>query len=118
MPNSAASCAATLRFKTSNCSYRENTFWIRGSVASAADRDWLRSLAAQCHIRWNEEVEVGVKGVMTTADSRGDRGAGRARLRHKSRTPNRGRSGSSSHLRCLFGDGEALTKVFGKDQVS
>ncbi len=36
----------------------KHIFWIRGSVASKADLDRLRSLAAQYPIDWNEEVEV------------------------------------------------------------
>ena len=40
---------------------RKHIFLMRGSVATNADRDRLRLLAAQYHIRWNEEVEVGMK---------------------------------------------------------
>ena len=39
----------------------KHIFSMRGSVATKADRDRLRSLAAQFHIHWNEEVEVGMK---------------------------------------------------------
>jgi hypothetical protein len=36
----------------------KHIFWIRGTVASKADLDRLRSLAAQTPLDWNEEVQL------------------------------------------------------------
>jgi hypothetical protein len=36
----------------------KHVVWMRGTVASDADLNRLRSLAAEYHIPWNEEVEV------------------------------------------------------------
>ena len=48
----------------------KHNFWMRGTVASSADLTRLRSLAAQYHIRWNEELRVAAnqKGAETSGN--------------------------------------------------